>query len=141
MKRINRIAFATLFLVAAALPAWGQTNAVRLTDLQATSEGLHLSWSPGAAGSAYTVQFQDTLQDGIWRIPDSSTPFPISSNAWLAPSTTNATRFFRVLPVPAAQRGKLISASLSNTLSNGDARVSFQRRRSTDYAAVLCAHL
>jgi pimeloyl-ACP methyl ester carboxylesterase len=63
------------------------------------------------------VQFQDTLQDGIWRIPDFSTPYPISSNAWLASSTTNATRFFRVLPVPAAQRGKLISASLSNTLS------------------------
>lgn len=85
--------------------------------LTSTGSGLQLGWPAGPASSAYTIQFQDTLTDGIWRRPDSPVPFPLSSNSWLDPGGLGSGRFYRLVTVPAAQRGKLLSATLSNTLS------------------------
>ncbi len=98
--------------------AFGQTtNTLQLGPLVHASGGFQLSWPSSGTGAAYTVQFQDTLQDGIWRLPDSSTPFPTASNSWVDQSTTNSTRLFRVIRVPAAQRGKVLSATLNSTVT------------------------
>ena len=35
------------------------------------SAGWELGWSNTGSGIAYVVQYQDSLQDGIWRIPAS----------------------------------------------------------------------
>lgn len=95
----------------------GQGEGVQLHIPVPSSGGWLLSWPAAGSATNYTVQFQETLQDGIWRRPDSLTPFPVSSNAWFEAGSTNAARFYRVVSVPAAQRGKLISSGLSNVLS------------------------
>ena len=74
-------------------------------------------WGAPASGPAFTVQFQDTLQDGIWRAPATAMPFPVASNQWLDPVTTNVARLYRVVAVSPAERGKVLSVAYSNTLS------------------------
>ena len=103
------------WLACASLSATAQSPSSLV--LTSTGSGLQLSWPAGPASSAYTIQFQDTLTDGIWRRPDSPVPFPLSSNSWVDVAGMGSGRFYRVVTVPAAQRGKLLSATLSNTLS------------------------
>jgi len=109
---------ALVFATGTALSAVAQTTSLlQITNLQPTKGAWSLGWQSSATGTAYTVQFQDTLADGIWRSPGSPVPFPVSSNTWFDLSTTNGSRFFRVVAVPAAQRGRLVSATLTSTLS------------------------
>jgi hypothetical protein len=119
--KLSKRFFSSALLIVSAfagIVAHGQTtNSLPLAISAPASGGWLLSWPGQGSGSSYTVQFQETLQDGLWRSPDSSTPFPVSSNSWLDLSGSNTTRFFRVARVPAAQRGKLISATLSNVLN------------------------
>jgi secretory lipase len=125
----NQLPFASqlLAVIILALPAHAQTtNTFQLTSLKQGSGTWQLAWPSTGTGSAYTVQFQDSPQDVIWRIPQSSAPFPVSSNSWLDLSTTNTLRFFRVVSVPAPQRGTLLSATLSNTLSAATLAALFQ---------------
>ena len=93
------------------------TNSLLITNLSTTSNGLRLAWPATGTGRAYTVQFQDTLQDVIWRLPASDAPFPTISNQWLDSTLTNSTRFYRVVSVPEASRGRVLSIYSSNTLS------------------------
>ncbi|HLH53614.1 MAG TPA: lipase family protein [Verrucomicrobiae bacterium] len=97
----------------------GLAHAQSVPVAKATFSGLGvlLNWTSTNAGSAYSVQFQDTLADGIWRRPESPVPFPVLSNSWSDFSITNQSRFYRVVSVPVAQRGRILSVSLSNTLS------------------------
>ena len=118
LRRRWPVVTAVILACASALPAHGQTtNLLQISNLQSTSNGWALGWQSSASGTAYTVQFQDTLDDVIWRIPESRNQFPLGSNYWLDSSLTNAARYFRVVAVPAAQRGKIISATLSTTLT------------------------
>ena len=73
------------------------TNTLTISPLERLTNGWALSWQPSLTGKAYTVQFQDTLHDGLWRIPASTTPYPTATNQWADPSTTNPTRFYRVV--------------------------------------------
>ncbi|HVV70016.1 MAG TPA: lipase family protein, partial [Verrucomicrobiae bacterium] len=118
MTRWNPAPFWLMLATAiASICARAQTSAPLLvTNLQHTSDSWLLGWGTNGTGTAYTVQYQDTLQDVIWRTPDSSVPFPVTSNAWADLSNTNDSRFFRVLAVPAAHRGEVISATYSNTV-------------------------
>jgi len=104
--------------VATQFPVRAQSDAgLRITNLVHTSDGWALGWQPVSTDNVYSVQFQDTAQDIIWRSPASAVPFPVASNSWSDVSNTNDSRFFRVVAVPPAQRGGLISANLSSTLS------------------------
>jgi pimeloyl-ACP methyl ester carboxylesterase len=115
-----------LALATAHFSACGQTtNLLEISSLQNTPNGWSLGWQSSATGTAYTVQFQDTLDDVIWRIPASRDQFPLGSNNWLDGTVTNAARYFRVLAVPAAQRGKIISATLSTTLTTSTLSLLF----------------
>jgi pimeloyl-ACP methyl ester carboxylesterase len=105
-------------LAIVAISAQAQTsNSFRVTQLDAKTNGWHLTWPQAATDKAYTVQFQDTLADEIWRLPRSEIPFPLASTEWLDPATTNSSRFYRVVELPSATRGKLLSVIQSNTLS------------------------
>jgi len=101
------------------------TNSVRITTLAPTTNGWWLSWESATNTSVFTVQYQDTLQDGVWRMPASPTLFPVASNEWTDLSTTNPTRFYRVLAVPPAERGKLMSSNLVTTYTAGTLAVLF----------------
>jgi hypothetical protein len=105
-------------LTAAFAPVSAQVaGPLTITNLLKTDGGWLLGWQSAATGTAYTVQFQDTLQDGIWRSPASSVPFPVASNQWFDAVATNAARLYQVVGVPAAQRGKVLALNYSNTLS------------------------
>jgi pimeloyl-ACP methyl ester carboxylesterase len=102
----------------AVVAAQAQTsNSFRISQLAETTNGWHLTWPQTGAGKAFTVQFQDALADGIWRLPPSNIPFPTTTAEWLEPATTNSSRFYRVVELPAANRGKLLSVTASNTLT------------------------
>lgn len=118
--------FPVLLAALAALSVRAQpASSLAITNFYGTSNGWVLAWPPSAIGTAYTVQFQDTLQDGIWRLPTSGAPFPLASNQWLDAWTTNSSRFYRVLGVPAAQRGMVISATLANRYSASELSILF----------------
>jgi hypothetical protein len=118
MKFRSLTLYSLFLLLLVARSSNAQTNAAFLLSSPSSLGTVwQLIWPTNGTGVAYTVQYQDTVQDGIWRSPDSPVPFPLSSNAWFDLSTSNSARFYRVLSVPAAQRGKLLSASISNTLS------------------------
>ena len=112
------VALGACLLTLATLSGFGQTNnTFQFSSLVHTAAGWQLGWPSLGAGTAYSVRFQDTVQDGIWRTPDSAVPFPVASNSWLDVSTTNSARIFRVIGVPAANRGKLVSSTYSNTVT------------------------
>ena len=75
------------------------TNTLTVGPLTRGPDGWTLSWQPSQPETVYTVQFQDTLQDGLWRIPASAIPYPTPTNSWTDPSSTNLTRFYRVVAV------------------------------------------
>lgn len=94
----------------------GAAEYPNVTNFHRSGPGWELRWQASPPGTAYTVQFQETLQDGIWRLPGSDVPLPVSTNRWLSAASTNASAFYRVVGVPAANRGKLISTTYSGTL-------------------------
>jgi pimeloyl-ACP methyl ester carboxylesterase len=101
------------------------TNSIRITALSPTTNGWALDWQATTTGSVYTVQFRDTLQDGLWRVPASPTLFPIASNQWSDPSNTNAGRFYRVVAVAPAERGELLSSNLVETVTAANLALLF----------------
>jgi hypothetical protein len=82
-----------------------RSETVQITDLVKEGAEWGLRWQSDF-GTAFTVQYQETLQDGIWRLPRGD--FPVTTNHWAEASSTNSLRFFRVLSVPEPQRGKLL---------------------------------
>jgi len=90
---------------------------LRITSIAAGSNGLTLGWGPTDTNGAYTVEFQDTLGDGIWRVPYSAGSLAVSSAAWIDSTLTNASRFYRVVRVPAAERGSVLSVTNVETVS------------------------
>ncbi|HEY5913930.1 MAG TPA: lipase family protein [Verrucomicrobiae bacterium] len=109
------------FFIAACAAVWvpglQAATTLQITNLSRAANSWAIGWPPQDPGTVYTVQFQDTLQDGIWRLPPSDVPFPVATNIWVSPGTTNTTGFYRVAGVPAAQRGKLLSATPAGMLS------------------------
>src|SRR5208337_2955880 len=111
------VSLSTVLLFAARSTPAQTTNTLTIGPLEGLTNGWALSWQPSLTGKAYTVQFQDTLHDGLWRIPASTTPYPTATNRWADPSTTNLARFYRVVAVPTTQRGTIISGTLVSTAS------------------------
>jgi hypothetical protein len=126
MNKILIFAFALATVCTAPIALGQTTNTLQFSSVRHAASGWQLSWPSAGTGIAYTVQFQDTLQDGIWRVPDSFAPFPSPSNSWLDSNTTNSLHFFRVIAVAAAQRGKVLSVTLSNTITAASLAFLFQ---------------
>jgi hypothetical protein len=74
-------------------------------------EGVWLEWRGGDPGRAYTVQTRDTLRGGLWVAAPADTPWPLLTNRWLDPRPADRPRFYRVLAVEPAERGKVLSVS------------------------------
>jgi pimeloyl-ACP methyl ester carboxylesterase len=107
------------------LTVFAQTPATLQLTGSDSAGSWHLSWPSNGAAVAYTVQFQDSPEDLIWRSPSSAVAFPLSSNSWMDHSTTNLSRLYRVVSVPAAERGKIISVTLTNTLTTNTLAILF----------------
>jgi pimeloyl-ACP methyl ester carboxylesterase len=104
------------FAFSPSIPAQS-SQTFRVLDLRSTAVGITLDWEGGLSNSAYTVQYQDRLEDLIWRIPASPQQFPLSSNTWTDETANQAERFYRVAAVVPAQRGKVLSVTNVETLN------------------------
>jgi hypothetical protein len=124
-RRAIILAAISAILSSSVLSRGQATNTLQLNPPAPITGGWSLGWQSSATGAAYTVQFQDTLTDGIWRLPQSPLPFPLASTNWTDGSITNPSRFYRVVGVPAAERGKLLSVNYSNTLTTAQISLLF----------------
>lgn len=122
--RNPRTAAGLMLALIAAFSARAQTD-IQITGLAQTTNGWSLQWQHSAPDTAYTVQYQDTLDDVIWRVAPSAFTLPTTSNQWVDVSVESPTRFYRVVGVPAPERGKLISATLTRTVSTIELTVLF----------------
>ncbi len=77
-----------------------------------------MQWSNAVPGQAYTLQSRDRLTNSIWLVLDSPQPWPTVQTQWNDTlSSTQLMRFYRVVAVPPATRGKLLSSSLVGSYS------------------------
>lgn len=96
--------------------AFGQTAGSFFSEVSKEAAGLRLAWE-GSPSNSYTVQFQDTLNDGLWRIP-ANFPLPSAENEWLDTTATNASGFYRLMDSGTiANRGRLLTNIFRSTMS------------------------
>ncbi|HVM47579.1 MAG TPA: hypothetical protein VMU04_06100, partial [Candidatus Acidoferrum sp.] len=93
-------------------------QSLRFTSSQHTTNGVFLQWSNSVAGQSYTLQGRDRLPNTIWLTLDSPQPWPTMQTQWTDTiSPTQEMRFYRVIGVQPANRGRLISATLWTNFS------------------------
>jgi hypothetical protein len=115
-----KIALCRLALTCSALawlsPIYGQ--GLRVTTARQTTNGFFLQWSNSVPGQSYTLQGRDRLANTIWLPLSSSQPWPTLQTQWYDPIfSTQTMRFYRVVGVQPATRGKLLSATLMTNYS------------------------
>jgi hypothetical protein len=116
-----RLFLAWLVVTVPLSPASHAANAPALTHWNMTPAGLQLEWSGPVAGTNYTVQTRDSVGESVWLMPLETTCWPIPGTQWTDSwALSNRARFYRVLAVPAAQRGRLLSSTLSRTLATNE---------------------
>jgi len=88
-------------------------EALQLTNVTASPAGLRLDWTSAGSGFDYTVQSRDALGDeGLWLQSPTDQPWPIPLTQWTdVRPAIERTRIYRVLAVPTAERGKVLSVS------------------------------
>jgi hypothetical protein len=95
-----------------------QAQELRFTTPLQTTNGILLQWSNSVPGQSYTLQARDRLTDTIWLTLDSPKPWPTIQTQWNDTiSPTQLMRFYRVVAVQPATRGKLLSSSLTTNFS------------------------
>ncbi len=100
--------------------------ALRLSNPAKTNGAVALDWAQLGAGFAYTVQSRDFAEDGLWTSVRSRQPWPIPSTHWEDTRPVgDLARFYRLLAVPTAERGKLISTNAGRALSVSDLTFAF----------------
>lgn len=98
-----------LALGAALLPAVGQSQP-QITQIVRDPQGILLRWSSPDAGRAFTVQTRNDAAQGIWFPAETSVPWPVDGLEWQG-TASDPMRFYRVLAVAKAERGKLVSSA------------------------------
>lgn len=95
------------------------TGPLQITNATRELGGMTLHWSSAGTDAAYTIQTRDDLTESLWLLPPATNPWPISGMSWSEPTpTTNASRWYRVVAVPVAQRGKLLTQTGSLVTTN-----------------------
>lgn len=118
MNRFPRPTWWSLVLGAWFASATVAQPAPEFTDVRRAAGGLVLSWASPEPGQARTVQVRDSLSGGPWLIPRAAAPWPVTATEWLDPEAlVLPQRFYRVLAVPAAERGRLLSATVQTNYS------------------------
>jgi hypothetical protein len=82
-----------------------------ITNVSRAGGGFVLEWTAADPGLAYVVETRESLADGLWLHAPANDPWPTPWARWLdLRAPTAPACFFRVLAVPAAERGKILSA-------------------------------
>jgi hypothetical protein len=88
-----------------------QPTAYQITNFTASPTGVTIQWSSAGADQVYTLQARDAFPDGLWLSLTDQRPWPIPVTEWIgSPGGASATRFYRVIAAPRAERGRLLSA-------------------------------
>lgn len=88
----------------------------RFSGITPEPHGVRLAWE-GTSSNAVAVQFQDALDDGLWRIP-AGFPLPIQASEWVDGAATNKSAFYRLEVGPGvADRGLLLTNIFRSTMS------------------------
>ncbi len=74
--------------------------------------GLSLRWNDAGPGWTYSVQTRPSLNDGVWLTRSDQRPWPVMQPEWSG-LTSDPAQFYRVLTVPAADRGRLLDFDLA----------------------------
>ncbi|MCX6923469.1 MAG: hypothetical protein NT154_09720 [Verrucomicrobia bacterium] len=86
---------------------------LRFTTSIQTTNGFSMQWSNAVPGQSYTLQSRDRMTNSIWLTLDSHQPWPTVLTQWNdTVLSTQLMRFYRVVAVPPATRGKLLSSDL-----------------------------
>ena len=95
----------------------GQTT-VQITRVLASPTEVTLNWSGPGAGQAYTVQARESLADGVWLTLSDRRPWPTLLTQWTDDRVERGLMgFYRVVAVPMAERGRVLSATRIQTLT------------------------
>ncbi len=108
-----RFLFGFLFSLTCWPPAEGRgATPLQITNYSWSASGFQLGWTAQGTGVGYTVQARDLLGNGLWLPAPADQPWPTPFPQWTDAAASNgAACFYRVLAVPAAERGKLLSFS------------------------------
>ncbi|HOX55920.1 MAG TPA: alpha/beta fold hydrolase [Candidatus Paceibacterota bacterium] len=94
------------------VPAQG----LRFTSSCRATNGVTLAWTNAVAGQAYTLQARERLANSLWLTVDATQGWPALETQWDETTcASQAMRFYRVIAVPPATRGKLLSSNLLQT--------------------------
>jgi pimeloyl-ACP methyl ester carboxylesterase len=86
------------------------TGSLLITNANRTPTAMTLHWTSAGTNVGYTIQSRAGLTDSLWLLPPATNPWPIETTSWTETlQPTNASRFYRVIAVPLAQRGKVIT--------------------------------
>jgi len=96
-----------------------------ITNISPAVGGFALSWTPAGTGTNYVVQTRSSLQEGLWLPAPASEPWPTPLAHWTDVRPPAAAGFFRVLAVPAAERGKLLAATRTSVLTRATLQALF----------------
>jgi dienelactone hydrolase len=87
-----------------------------IDGLQRTPEGVQLNWTPSDPGYDYTVQSNIRLEGGLWTLATCGEPWPVAGTEVVVDSGEGPL-FFRLLAVPAAERGRVLAVTKSSSYS------------------------
>lgn len=94
------------------------TSPLEITNAYRTAAGMTLGWTTARTNVAYTVQGRNGMTNSLWLLPPATNLWPIEARSWTDSSPpTNSSRFYRVIAVPLAQRGKVIASQTGSLLT------------------------
>lgn len=115
MQRLIRSGVLTGLL--AILSAQAQTGLV-ISNITGRAGPVTLNWTAADTNYAFTVQSADRVAGGLWLNVPWESPWPTRLASWSDPrGATGTARYYRVLRVPAAQRGALLGSALQGSLT------------------------
>jgi secretory lipase len=124
MKTQNRLGKKSTGLALALLifPAcWSaQGGQLEITSIIPSASGIKVAWTNSLPGYAFTLQTCDSLSASNWSNAPTRYRWPGLMNQWVEPGTPRGSaRLYRVMaePAPVPQRGKVLSATLIQSLS------------------------
>jgi pimeloyl-ACP methyl ester carboxylesterase len=116
-RRILSLIHATVLLgIGSALDA-AEPFPVAISATEPPGTDVTLRWSNAGAGWAYTVQTRASLDKGVWLSRSDRRPWPITEEEWTDSPGAGPTRFYRLLAVPVAERGRLLTVSHAATMT------------------------
>jgi hypothetical protein len=114
----RRVAVAALGLLAGMSHG---ASVLQITEVHHSGGAIAFSWTNAGPGLVYSVQSRDWLDNALWLTVSGQRPWPVTASEWMEQRPdAGSVRFYRVVAVAAAERGKLISVSTPQIMSLSD---------------------